>query len=340
MDVLRVKGTPREAGRQFGEAYREGFRQASEEIRRMAENRPEWLAELPLVRENLAWYAPRFLDELRGMAQGAGLPVESILLNHRRYLSVSQGCSSVAFMSGPDGPVLGKNVDLYNHSDMRFIIRHVTYDDGREIVHPTVIGDLMARPVGRNMSGLACGAASVGSVFQKSLQHPSIDVAIYEMLRNCATVAEAIAFMLRYPYFGKGYNFVLVDAGGDAAVLECPCPLIQVRRPEPNQDAIFATNVFKLPTLLNADRRTPKGKAHAERRYGYLERTLLSDRAPRSAQGMMDLMSSCGPDGGLCAPLDSHDDYVTTLSLVCTPRGRETWVADGRPADVPYQRVD
>ena len=112
MDILRVKGTPREAGRQFGEAYRDDFHAASAKIRSMANGRPDWQRELPLVQETLAWYAPRYLEELEGMAEGADLALESILLNHRRYLSASPGCTSIAFLGGPDGPVLGKNVDL------------------------------------------------------------------------------------------------------------------------------------------------------------------------------------------------------------------------------------
>ena len=49
------------------------------------------------------------------------------------------------------------------------------------------------------------------------------------------------------PGWAKGYNFVVLDANGEGAVLECACPLVQVRRPQNGEDAVFCANTYKLP---------------------------------------------------------------------------------------------
>jgi len=239
----------------------------------------------------------------------------------------------------PSGPIFGKNLDLGLNPTWTFIVRHVQYENGNEVIHTTCVGDIMGRDTCMNGRGLTVGGSSVGSVFQKSLHNPPIDVGIYEMIASCSNTGEAIRFLQRFPYFGKGYNFVLVDEHGDGVVLECACPLTQVRRPEPGRDAIFCTNTYKLPTLRTADRRTPQGKLHSERRYHYLERKLFEEHVPRTVEQMRTLLSSHGKDGGLCNPAFEGDELKTRLSVITLSTEREFYLADGRPCDVPFERV-
>jgi hypothetical protein len=190
-----------------------------------------------------------------------------------------------------------------------------------------------------NMRGLVFGGSSVGSIYQKSLHNPTLEAGLYAMLCNCATVEEAIRFIQRVLHVGKGYNFVLADSKGDGVVLECACPMVQVRRPEPGSDVIYCTNHYNLPALRKADRRTPLGMTYSRKRWAYLTRKLHEEETPRTVEEIKAMLSAYGPEGGLCRPIDDGDPSVTLMSVVALPECREFWVANGRPAAVAYERV-
>jgi hypothetical protein len=277
-----------------------------------------------------------------GAAEGANLTLDAVLLNHRRFLSARHldeaCCTNIAFLSS-SRPIFGKNLDLSPNPDRDYVIRDVTYEDGTRVVHSVVVGEITARDTCMNDHGLTLGGSSVGSVFQQTLDHPPIEAALYETMVSCATVSQAIRFLLCHPYVGKGFNFVLVDEQGQGVVIECACPLTQVRHPEPGQDAIFCTNTYKLPPLLHADLRPPPGKEYSERRYHYLEHKLFEARIPRTVNQIKALLSAQGPDGGLCRPIDGGDPSKTRMSVVALPRERSFWFTDGSPSEVPYQLV-
>jgi predicted choloylglycine hydrolase len=345
IQVLELSGTPRQVGRAYGEACREGFHAFHAHVREQAVDNPRWYDEIHVMGKAIAAHYPRYYQELEGIAEGADMTLDDLLLNHRRLLLAEfLCCSNVAFLAGPAGPIFGKNLDGAAAGtpgpDRNFIARHCTYENGQEVVHTTIVGDLMSRDTCMNMHGLAFGGSSVGSIYQKSLYNPTLEAGLYAMLCNCATTAEAIRFLQRYPHVGKGYNFVMVDEGGDGVVLECASPMVQVRRPEPGSDAIYCTNHYNLPALQKADRRKPGGMVYSRKRWAYLERKLGQEDTPRTVQGIKGLLSAHhAPGGGLCRPIDDGDASVTLMSVVALPRTREFWVANGRPAEVAYERV-
>ena len=353
MKILRLTGAPRDVGRQYGEACREGFHQICDRAKESASRTPRWYQDIEYMRAAIAGYAPRFLEEMIGAGEGAGLTLGDVLLNHRSYLAaryldpIDYGddpvddacCTNLAFLAVPCGPIFGKNLDLAPNPDRGVCIRDVTYDDGSRIVHSAVEGEITARDTCMNGHGLTIGGSSVGSVFQQSVRNVPIEVAIYEMLRTCTTTDQAVHFLQRRPYIGKGYNFILVDEHGTGVALECPSPLLQVRRPEPGQDVVFCTNSYKLPSLLNADLRPPEGMKYSEKRFHYLERKLLQERVPRTIEQMKSLLSAQNDDGGLCRPIEDGDPSVTRMSVVTLPAEREYWFTDGQPCAVPFERA-
>jgi isopenicillin-N N-acyltransferase-like protein len=345
MEILKLKGSRREVGRQYGEACREGFHalhaQAAEAASRESCT-SNWYDDIHRMLESIGHHFPGYLEEMAGAAEGAKLTLDAVLLNHRLFLAARHlddaCCTNIAFLA-PSVPVFGKNLDLSPNPDRDYVIRDVTYEDGVRIVHSVVVGEITARDTCMNGHGLTLGGSSVGSVFQQTLDHPPIEAGLYEMLYSCATVGEAIRFLRRYPYVGKGYNLVLVDKRGQGVVFECACPLTQIRHPKPGQDAIFCTNTYRLDSLLHADLRPPVGKVYSERRYRYLERKLFESRIPRTVEQIKALLAAHGPDGGLCRPIDRDDPSKTHMSVVTLPRERAFWFTDGSPCTMPYQLV-
>ena len=342
MLILQLKGTPQEVGHQYGEACRDEFQRLSALARETASRDERWFSDIHLMQSSIAELFPRVLQEMAGMAQGANLSLDDVLLNHRLFLSVGTlyrpCCTNIAFLD-PEAPLFGKNLDLEPNPDRQCAIRDVTYEDGLRIVHAVVVGELTARDTCMNGSGLTFGGSSVGSVFEQTLQNPPIEAGLYAMLCSCQTTPEAITFMRKHAWVGKGYNFVVLDANGEGAVLECACPLVQVRRPQNGEDAVFCANTYKLPALLNADLRTPQGKEYSELRYAYLQHKLFQEHVPHTIAQMQALLSSYGPKGGLCRPIDEGDTSKTRMSIIAEPAKRRFRVADGRPCDATYVPV-
>lgn len=349
MRILELQGTPREVGRQYGEACRESFHELHERAMEHAANQMRWYQDIHVMHDVLRSLFPGFLAEIEGAAEGANMPLDDVLLNHRSFLSARElypappesesGCTNLAFLQTPTGPIFGKNLDLSPDPDRDYAIRDVTYDDGSQVIHSVVEGEITARDTCMNGHGLTIGGSSVGSVFQQSIHNPPIEAMIYEMLRTCATTEGAIRFLQQYPCVGKGYNFVMVDEQGDGVALECACPMVQVRRAEPDQDAIYCTNIYQLPALSDADLRTPQGELYSRKRNHYLDRMLFEERVPRTVEQMQALLSAQGDEGGLCRPIDDGDYSKTRMSVVTVPAERAFWFTDGQPCAVPFEQV-
>ena len=172
------RGTPQEVGHQYGEACRDEFQRLSALARETASRDERWFSDIHLMQSSIAELFPRVLQEMAGMAQGANLSLDDVLLNHRLFLSVGTlyrpCCTNIAFLD-PEAPLFGKNLDLEPNPDRQCAIRDVTYEDGLRIVHAVVVGELTARDTCMNGSGLTFGGSSVGSVFEQTLQNPPIE---------------------------------------------------------------------------------------------------------------------------------------------------------------------
>ena len=124
---IDVRGTPHEIGRQLGEAAREeirGFCDAA--LDRIHGQEPISIDDaLRLASDSIPFvqrYAPHSLHEIRGIAEGAGVSVEQVmLLQVRNQLDpdADAGCTSVALPmdeSTGRGPIVAQNWD--NDADL------------------------------------------------------------------------------------------------------------------------------------------------------------------------------------------------------------------------------
>lgn len=136
-------------------------------------------------------------------------------------------------------------------------------------------------------------------------------------LDQCATTREAIALLQRLPH-GLSYNYSLIDAGGDAAVVEASPTAIVVRR----GDALACTNHFQSPELETYNRRNPGSR----RRLQPLEDWA---RARPAADELFSLLNSSR------SPVFDHG-YAkgggTLHTLVCLPTAKEMLVGIGGDA--------
>jgi isopenicillin-N N-acyltransferase-like protein len=189
LPVIEVSGDRREVGRQHGEAareqihssiafYQQSFKRASgltwDEILQQA---PRWT---PIVEA----FLPGIGEELRGIAEGAGIRYEEVLaLNARGELSHGnpfaeseenpEGCSSYAILpeaSGDRHVYAGQNWDWLAQTGETVILLKIV-QPGK----PTVFMQTEAGQIGRhgaNSAGIALNANGLGSRFGRGVAIP------------------------------------------------------------------------------------------------------------------------------------------------------------------------
>ena len=187
LTTIEISGSRGELGRQHGEAarsqigesigyYRESFKRITglewAEIRR---NAPRWVQPIDA-------YLPGITDEIRGIAEGAGVDFAEILaLNARGELSThnpfaeaaEEGCSSYAILpeaSGDGHVYCGQNWDWRCETFGTVILLRIV-QPGR----PTIIMQTEAGQVGRhgaNSAGIALNANGLGARWGKGIGVP------------------------------------------------------------------------------------------------------------------------------------------------------------------------
>ncbi|MBI3946549.1 MAG: hypothetical protein HY321_11565 [Armatimonadetes bacterium] len=337
--IVDCQGSPREMGRQYGEQAREGIRLNVELFTGKAWRSQSWERPAAAIRGLLAREIPDVAEELAGIAEGADISPDRILLmNHLATIGDewTAECTPLAVGDGP-GPIVAKNNDDFAHAPFRwdhapnFVVRRTRPDRGLPMIQVTYSGWLSGLDA-MNAAGVANTHGSVGSVFDRT--GPRIDVRLwgYHLMRTCATTRAFLEGMLRGSLTGKGFSIAVGDAAGDTLVVEAALPLIAYR--DRGRPFVYSTNLYATEALKNADRRSAAARLVCQYRTGYL-RWMEENRPPRTLADVQAVLSSHEP-WAPCRHGGSHLSH-TEWSLIALPRARRVLVSNGPPCDADYQ---
>ena len=343
MKVITVKGSWRQMGQSQGEELRQEIRA---HLNMKSPKSDEWrnvygkfLKNLPVFLDVLKQHLPDVLEELEGLAEGAGLKSQEIFWLNLRYpalFDLSQHCTNIAASNGPDGPLLGKNNDGNHPSEKIAPALVVSYPQtGLPTIRFTLAGWLSTLDV-INAEGLSIGHSSVGSAFQQSVYHFPIRLWGYEGLKKCRDTAEFATWMSSTPMRGKGYTILCIDREGQTCSLEAPCPLIQIRQPASGQTVMNCVNCFQLPTLAKTDNRSAEGRANAWARAKFIEE-MFSQNEPINIEKMKQLLRYHGRPS-LCRH-GGKDMSYTEFSYIAVPAKAKVLFFDGNPCSGEYSQL-
>ncbi len=360
---VRVDGTPRERGRQYGEQARDRVRRSIEAYEEVFAHYTGW--RWPDVqREATRYIAPierfdvRYLEEMRGIAEGADAAFEDVLaINVRTEVMFAakariaaaqgaplDGCSAFAVLperSADGHTLIGQNWDWLLHSFETVVILEVRQDEGPDFV--TVVEAGLLAKIGMNSSGI--GLATNALVTDRDLGEPGVPYhLVLRGILDAENLSDAYAVTQR-GVRSSSANYLIASVDGIAVDIEAaPGDFSRLFLTFPVDGVLLHTNHFVSPSfdakdvslwvMPDSPFRLERLRAGVRRRGSKLAigsfRELLADHANH-------------PSGICCHPdprMDAHDQGATVASVLMDLDERRMWVADGHPCTTPYAELD
>ena len=366
---VRVAGTSYQRGRQYGSQAGARVRRSVEAYRETFAHYAGW--DWATVRREAARFEapvgefrPAYLEEMRGIADGAGLDLTDVLAINVRtevmYAAEARQalgekarspaeCSAFARVPAPgqEGPaLLGQNWDWLLHSAQTLVVLEVRPDDGPDFV--TVVDAGLLAKTGMNAAGL--GLVTNALVTEADTGEPGLPYhVLLRAILDCATVTEALKVLQARPRSSSA-NYLIAHASGAALDVEAaPGDFTRLYPVYPQDGVLLHTNHFLAPRtgpVPETAQAPPTDLALWAMPSSVIRLQRL--RAARTARTLDDfgvlLADHADYPHSVCHHPDPGDhpreQGATIASVLMDLTARQLWLAAGNPCQVPYERLD
>ena len=355
---VRVEGTSYQRGRQYGRQAAARVRLSIQAYQQVFAYYAGW--DWPAVRREalrfeapIGEFRPAYLDELRGIADGAGLDLADVLaINVRTEVMYSAKarqaptsakrpaeCSAFAVVPalGQKGPaIIGQNWDWLLHAAQTLVVLEVRQDDGPDFV--TVVEAGLLAKTGLNAAGL--GLVTNALVTDADVGEPGLPYhVLLRAVLDCATVTEALEALQGGPRSSSA-NYLIAHASGAALDIEAaPGDFTRLYPLFPEDGVLRHTNHF-LADIHPADLALwamPSSVIRLQRLRAARTARALDDFGPLLADHADYPHSICAhPD-----PADHPCEQTATIaSVLMDLTAKRIWLAAGSPCQAPYEQLD
>ena len=344
-------------GRQHGRAFGDLIAQYPQLLVDQINNRPDVLhgqvsvegsPPAPVTRALLAQRAramfpelekhfPTLVEEMRGIAVGARLALDDVLIVNLRGELVRDSavgepaCTAVAASRGSTAggkTFVGQNLDMERAMKDLLVVVHVTPHSGKQSIMLTFAGLIGYNGLGNDIA-VAATAGSVGN-WSRGLPHYPLK----RLLLEQTSVSDAAAVMKAYRFSSAG-NYVLGDGAGNVLGLEV-APSLGMATVEPDNHVLAHTNHFLSPGLAARDallRQFPD----SPRRHERAMHLLSGNHGEITLQTFFDLFRD---HSGSTASICRHDDLESVGSFVACVEDGVLYATTGSPCLSDYQRFE
>jgi isopenicillin-N N-acyltransferase like protein len=322
---IEVHGAPRARGIQYGQA-------AADLIRRLYKTRmgiasasssePAVLRNAQNYRVYVEKYVPEVMDEIAGIADGAGITFEeAFFLQVATELErTAEGCSCVGSAHSAHGPIVAQNWDVPAGRCETQVVLRLRPEEGGAI--------LMFAPAGV-IGYIGVNSMGLGLVTNQLYAPPQLGLTGYFIMRRllaCHTVAEALAW-LENVEAGSASNYLLGDTTGQIADVELGSGKVaKIEGP-----FLCHTNHYLSEEMVELDKGTsklPDSPYRLER-----VRALFGDRG-----GYDDAVAALRDHEGYPTSVCRHDsEMVTGASIVIALGQRAMLICKGNPCMGKYE---
>ncbi|HXF74229.1 MAG TPA: C45 family peptidase [Actinomycetota bacterium] len=358
---VRVEGGPAERGIAYGQQAAERVARSIEAYAEVFRAYAGW--DWARVREEAARYEepiaarfPAYLEEIRGIARGAGVDVLDVLaINVRTEVMFAAkaraaqeagrppGCSAFAVLPGASGgrTLIGQNWDWLLHCFDTVVVLEARQEGGPDFV--TVVEAGLLAKTGMNSSGI--GLATNALVTDADRGEPGLPYhVLLRGILDAETLSDAYA-VLQSGFRSSSANYLIAHRDGIAVDVEAaPGDFARLFLLFPEDGVLLHTNHFLSPRFDGKDvslwvmpdspfrlERLRTAVADADRPLDLdLFRRVLADHANHP------LGVCCHPD----PRLEPHEQGATVASVLMDLDGRRMWVADGHPCTTPFRELD
>ncbi|MHC4847876.1 MAG: C45 family autoproteolytic acyltransferase/hydrolase [Planctomycetota bacterium] len=321
--VLELRGTPRERGRLHGRVFKSQIRFLVREYYEAfalklagAEGIRDWTDKV------LPHIPAHHLEEVKGIAEGAGIPERTILeincVVDRLQMVMCSTLVAAGDATKDDQIYFGRNLDFPGRNLLhKMSVVLVFHHEGRVPVAAVTWPGLVGVLSGMNERGV-CGATMMihfGTPAQPGVPYMMMYREALEKAKKTADVAAHFEASKRT----IANNFTVVDANGDSEVLEYDATRL-VRRPA-NEGCVCSTNFFR------SDEMKKTGAPLGTGRYRTLAEFIKAEH------GRIDLAGVRRALRDTATPF-----YLNVQSMVFLPRKRELHLSVGGKLPAAAQR--
>lgn len=315
----RFKGTPYDAGLQFGKLLRKSGGNFAEGFPFTDERQRFARQSLPIYQQ----IYPEVVEEIQGVADGLGGRFEELItfLFSMYCFTLDVACSCFAISDGKN-IIFGRNSDFMVAIEKYYKSTFYKLNNTYAFIGNTT--GFIEMEDGINERGLAAGLTFIYPV--KTKAGINAGMMVRYILEKCSTVREAVDFVKSIPIASQN-TLTLTDSTGDIAVVECNCEQVEVTRPTGERQYVAITNDFKSEAMQ-------KYRYHGEDdifsgvRYATLQKALC-EQTCYSIDFAMELLS--GKHGFLCQ-YDRKQGFDTVWSSVYDLKKGKIYRAEGNPS--------
>lgn len=359
---IRVTGTPFERGRQYGELAKPQIRETLSFYREVFAHYAgwDWGRVLEYVRQFVTYlerHAPRHLEEMDGIAKGAGVELPEVAAvnartevmfaasarNATKARKVPLECSSFASMprrSG-NGVIIGQNWDWLIDAAPTVVVLEVIPDEGPNFV--TVVEAGLLAKFGFNSAGI--GLATNALVTDADRGRPGIPYhLLLRSILESETVSDALS-VLQNSHRAASGNFLVAHRDGLALDVEtAPGDFSRLFVHSGGNGVILHANHFAHPSFDLRDVSLwlmPDSPFRLERLSQLVEET----EGPIDEEFFMRVSSDHAmyPLGVCCHPdprVPRLEQSGTLASVVMALDSQVMWLAEGPPCSQSFSRLD
>lgn len=311
-----------------------------------------------LLQNMLRRHAGESWEQLQGLATGADVQVESLLLMLGIELLLSKhnltwGSGSLLMIpprfSASEEPILVKNMD-YPYFLKHFNLIRKTSSPGQISSIDFSLQTSVGAHAGMNAAGVAMAFNYCTAPIQTQSTHIPISIKMQQALQSCASAQEAVRFFELGQQKGSAIIGVQ-DSSGDMYLIEVLSDKVFSKKIR--DKLLIATNHYQLSELSPSN-----SSVGAYYHFRHLLKELTGQRILESSEQRFDRLneltgtriqfhqndllnylcdhgsSHLPSEGTVCR----HGDYFeTACSLMMQPHHRQLSVALGNPCEVPYQ---
>jgi isopenicillin-N N-acyltransferase like protein len=357
---VRVEGTPRERGRSYGEQARDRVRRSVEAYREVFAAFTGW--DRHQVVEHARGYAapierfdPSYLEEIRGIAEGAALDEADVLaINVRTEVMFAAKardaarrrvgeCSAFAVTparSSNGHTLIGQNWDWLLHSADTLVTLEAQQDDRPDFV--TVVEAGLLAKTGMNSSGIGLVTNALVSNADEGVPGVPYHVALRAIL-DAETISDALSVLQR-GLRSSSANYLIAHADGLAVDIEAaPGDLDALFLEFPSDGVLLHTNHFTSERFAGVDI-GPWVMPDSPFRLQRLREQARPDHVLALDDFRTALSDHANHPSGVCCHPDRRREPLeqaeTVASVLMDLDAKRMWVADGRPCTAPYEELD